>query len=74
MKALTKFNSIRNKASRFVNDERTKKALRIAKDNWFEVAVVAGVALIAQDADTTAEYAQATFTVELLEAISEGVI
>ena len=74
MNIVNRTNATRNKFRNFINDPRTQKVAAIAKDNWFDIAVVTGLALIAQDADTTAEYAEATFTIELLEAISEGVI
>lgn len=74
MSSVTVNNCFRNRVSRFLNDERTAKAVRILKDNWVDIAVVAGICLIAQDADTTAEYAEATFSIELMEAIAEGVV
>ena len=63
-----------SKFSRFINDPRTKKAVQFGMDNWREIASVAAVALIMEDVDTAADLAQSSFTLEVMTAITEGVI
>jgi len=63
-----------SKFSRFINDPRTKKAVQFGMDNWREIASVAAIALIMEDVDTAADLAQSSFTLEVMTAITEGVI
>lgn len=63
-----------NKFSKLINDPRAKKIAALAKDNWREVAAIAALALIIEDVDTAADYAQASLTLDVMTAITEGVI
>ena len=63
-----------NKFNKFINDPRTKKAVQFAKENWRDIGGVIAVALIVQDADTTADMAEASLTLDIMTAASEGVI
>jgi len=67
-------NSIRSKFSRFMHDPRAQKAGRLLKENWREIASVIAVAYIMDDVDTAADMAEASFTLDLMTALSEGVI
>ena len=64
----------RSKFSKLINDPRTQKIAALAKDNWREIAAVAAVALIMEDVDTAADMAETSLTLDILTAVSEGVI
>ncbi len=74
MSNLTLTNKARSKFSKLINDPRTRKIAALAKDNWREVAAVAAVALIMEDVDTAADMAEASLTLDVMTAITEGVI
>ena len=65
--AKTKFKS-------FINNPRTKKAMSFAKDNWREIAAFGALALIVDDLDTAADIAEASLTLDVITASTEGVI
>jgi hypothetical protein len=70
-------NSLVSKTSKFrsfINDPRTRKAVQFGKDNWRDIAAVAAVALIMEDVDTAADLAESSFTLDVMTAITEGVI
>jgi len=74
MNVLTSNSKARSKFSKLINDPRTQKIAAFAKDNWREVAAIAAVALIMEDVDTAADLAETSLTLDILTAVSEGVI
>jgi len=74
MNKLTLTTKARSKFSKLINDPRARKIAALAKDNWREVAAVAAVALIMEDVDTAADMAEASLTLDVMTAITEGVI
>ena len=74
MSNLTLINKARSKFSKLINDPRTRKIAALAKDNWRDVAAIAAVALIMEDVDTAADMAEASLTLDVMTAITEGVI
>lgn len=74
MNKLTLTTKARSKFSKLINDPRTRKIAALAKDNWRDVAAIAAVALIMEDVDTAADMAEASLTLDVMTAITEGVI
>ena len=74
MNKLTLTTKARSKFSKLINNPRTRKIAALAKDNWREVAAVAAVALIMEYVDTAADMAEASLTLDIMTAITEGVI
>jgi len=74
MSNLTLTTKARSKFSKLINDPRTRKIAALAKDNWRDVAAIAAVALIMEDVDTAADMAEASLTLDVMTAITEGVI
>ena len=74
MNKLTLTTKARSKFSKLINNPRTQKIAALAKDNWRDVAAVAAVALIMEDVDTAADMAEASLTLDVMTAITEGVI
>ena len=74
MSNLTLTTKARSKFSKLINNPRTQKIAALAKDNWRDVAAVAAVALIMEDVDTAADMAEASLTLDVMTAITEGVI
>ena len=74
MSNLTLTTKARSKFSKLINNPRTRKIAALAKDNWRDVAAIAAVALIMEDVDTAADMAEASLTLDVMTAITEGVI
>lgn len=60
--------------NRFIKDPRTRKVAGVVCDHWKEIAAVVAVYLVMEDVDTVADMAEASFAVDLMTAMSEGVI
>ena len=60
--------------NRFIKDPRTRKVAGVVCDHWKEIAGVLVVGLIMEDVDTVADMAEASFSVDLMTAMSDGVI
>lgn len=59
---------------RFIKDPRTRKVAGVVCDHWKEIATVVAVAYIMEDVDTAADMAEASFALDLMTAMAEGVI
>lgn len=59
---------------RLIKDPRTRKVADVVCDHWFEIASVIAVAYIMEDVDTAADMAEASFALDLMTAMAEGVI